>query len=428
MKESQKIECSKIAAVLCARFLKMEKRIKNWKYHREKQMTEGIDNPRAEINAIDAELLRLLNKRAEIALKVGEVKRRDDISLCDPNREREVLTRLCEQNPGPLDEQNVTNIFQRIIDECLHVQQREFHSSATEDDAAAAVNINNLKRDARVAFLGAPGSFSEEAAIGLLGESCKTVSRPTFEELFKAVNEKRADYILVPLENSLVGSVHRCYDLLLESSLNIVAEIISPISHFLIGGEESSLESVKTVESQPVALEQCGRFFAEHPEIKKVEASDTASSVRRAVESRDPTRAAIAGKRAALIYGGKILAEHLEDHPENYTRFALLASQSAAAASDGSGQGNKVSLIVRLPNRPGALHEALRPFVRRGIDLLRIEGRPIKGRPWQYNFFLDIQAPASKSELRGALDEIRAQAEEVRFLGQYSSVSVSNNQ
>ncbi len=384
-------------------------------------MEETTDNPRAAIDTIDDELLRLLNNRAELALKVGAVKRRGDTSLCDHHREREVLTRLCHQNPGPFDEQNVTSIFQRIIDECLHVQLRAFHLPAA-DAGGADVQLTHLVGDARVAFQGERGAFSEEAALELLGETCKPVPRPTFEDLFRAVDEGDADYLLAPLENSLMGSVHRCYDLLLESSLSIVAEIIWPISHFLIGCRGASFETIETVESHPVALAQCERFFAAHPHLNRAATDDTAGSVRRVVESGDTAKAAIAGRRAANIYGGIILREHLEDHSENYTRFALLAPNP-----DGADRGNKISLVVRLAHRPGALHDALRPFVRRGIDLLRIESRPIKGRPWQYNFYLDLQAPASESELRGALDEIRERAEEVRYLGRYSSMDISKS-
>jgi prephenate dehydratase/chorismate mutase len=384
-------------------------------------MNEGKGNPRAEIDAIDDEVLRLLNQRAAIALKVGEVKRRNDTSLCDHNREREVLTRLCRQNLGPLDEQNVTNIFQRVIDECLHVQQRAYHTSSADDDKTQ-IEINPSIGKGRVAILGERGTFSEEAAGELLGESFESVPRPTFDKLFTAIDEGKADYILAPLENSLVGSVHRCYDLLLESSLCIAAEIILPISHFLIGCPGASLDSLETVESHPVALAQCERFFAQHAHLKRVAANDTAGSVRRVLESGDTSRAAIAGKRAAVIYGGVILQEHLEDHAENYTRFALLSPNP-----DVSEKGGKISLVVRLAHRPGALHDALRPFVRRGIDLLKIESRPIKERPWQYNFYLDLQAPASESELRGAIEEIRGQAEEVRHLGRYSTVEIPND-
>jgi prephenate dehydratase/chorismate mutase len=384
-------------------------------------MTEKKGNPRAEIDAIDDELLRLLNKRAAIALRVGETKRQDGASLCDHNRERDVLTRLCGQNPGPLSEQNILNIFQRIIDECLHIQQRAFHISPANTDKTQ-LNIKNIAGKGRVAILGERGTFSEEAAKRLLGENCESVPRPTFDELFKAIDENRADYILAPLENSLVGSVHRCYDLLLESSLCIAAEIVIPISHFLIGCRGASLESIKVVESHPVALAQCERFFAAHPHLKRAAADDTAGSVKRVIESGDLSKAAIAGKRAADIYGGVILQEHLEDHPENYTRFALLAPNL-----DFSDEGSKISLVIRLAHRPGALHDALRPFVRRGIDLLKIESRPIKERPWQYNFYLDLQAPSSESELRGALDEIREQAEEVRFLGRYTTLEIPND-
>lgn len=384
-------------------------------------MNEKRDNPRAEIDAIDDELLRLLNERAAIALRVGAVKRLNDTSLCDPHREREVLARLSKLNSGPLEEQNITNIFQRIIDESLQVQQRAYQTSS-ENVGAAKAETNNFYENGRVAFLGERGTFSEEAVIKLLGESYKTVSRPTFENLFTAIDDGAADYILAPLENTLVGAVHRSQDLLLKSSLGIMAEIILPIAHFLIGGKGASLETVETVESHPVALGQCENFFAANPHIRRVAADDTAGSVRRVVESGDVTRAAIAGRRAAAIYGGAILQEHLEDQKENYTRFVLLAAQP-----EESSRGNKISLILKLAHRPGALHDALRPFVRRGIDLLKIESRPIKERPWQYNFYLDLQAPASESELRGALDEIREQAEEFRFLGRYSVIEIAND-
>ncbi len=374
-----------------------------------------INNPRAEIDAIDSEILRLLNKRAEIALRVGSVKKRDDASLCDTTREREVLARLRRENSGPFDEHSVSNIFQRIIDESLQLQQKTYYKTAE-----SAAEVVRPAGKSRVAFLGERGTFSETAALAVMGADCKTISRPTFEELFKAIDDGKADYILTPLENSLVGSVHRCYELLIKSSLNIIAEVILPISHFLIGCQESSMETIETVESHPVALAQCERFFAAHPFLKGVAADDTAGSVKRAVESGNITRAAIGGRRAAEIYGGKILREHIEDHAENYTRFALLS-----AASDDSNKGGKISLVVRLKHQPGALHNALRTCVRRDIDLLKIESRPIKDSPSEFNFYLDLRAPSSESELRGALEDIREQAKSVRYLGRYSTVQVS---
>jgi prephenate dehydratase/chorismate mutase len=374
-----------------------------------------INDPRAEIDAIDSELIRLLNKRAEIALRVGAAKTSVDISLCDPNRENEVLTRMRGENSGPLDETSIANIFQRIIDESLHLQQKTYHLPT--DGRAAESDAGSLAGNKRVAVLGERGTFSEEAAFGILGDDCKTVSFPTFDDLFGAIDTGAADLILVPLENSLIGSVHPCYELLLKSSLNIVAEVILPVSHFLIACREATLDTIETVESHPAALAQCERFFSAHPDLRRVSGDDTAGSVRRAVESGDISRAGIGSRRTAEIYGGRILREHLEDHAGNYTRFGLLSRDP-----DDGGLGSKISLVVRLRHESGALHSALRPFVRRGIDLLKIESRPIKDAPGQFNFYLDLQASPNEGELRGALDDIRELAEEVRYLGRYSTI------
>lgn len=380
-------------------------------------MAEGeISNPRIEIDAIDNEILRLLNQRAGIALRVGAAKTSADSSLCDPNREREVISRLQSENPGPLDGLSVANIFERIIDESLSLQQKTYQrNSSTAGDGLAAVT--SMTQSSRVAVLGDRGTFSEEAALGILGDDCQTVSFPTFEDLFSAIDAGKADFVLAPLENSLIGSVHRCVDLLLEGSLNIIADIYLPVTHYLIACPEATIETLRTVESHPAALAQCRRFFAAHPDITSVPADDTAGSVRRAVESGDVSRAGIGGKRAAEIYGGKILRGHIEDHPENFTRFALLSREPKNDLT-----GSKISLVIRLRHEPGSLHNALRPFVRRGIDLLKIESLPIRSFPGKFNFYLDLQAPAIEGDLSGALEEIRDLADDVRFLGRYPTI------
>ena len=372
-----------------------------------------------EIDAIDIELLRLLNMRAAIALRVGAAKTSVETSLCDPNREKEVLLRLRQENTGPLDEHSIDNIFQRIIDESLLLQQKTYQQPFANSDSLE-IEVMRLTGKSRVAFLGARGTFSEEAVLGILGDGCQTVSFPTFEALFTAIDVGKADLILTPLENSLIGSVHRCVDLLLDSSLHIIADVILPVSHYLVACPAASMDTIQTVESHPAALAQCRRFFAAYPHLKSVPADDTAGSVRRAVESGDITRAGIGGKRTAEIYGGKILREHLEDNSENYTRFALLSGNP-----ENEGTGSKISIVLKLKNQPGALHNALSPFVRRRIDLLKIESLPIRNLPGQFNFYLDVRAPAIEGDLSGALDEIREQVEEVRFLGRYSTIRLS---
>ena len=282
--------------------------------------------------------------------------------------------------------------------------------------------MNDSKTRTRVGFQGERGAFSEEAALTLLGEEIDLVPRATFDSLFASVNEGVADRILAPLENTLAGSVHRSYDLLLESSLLFTAEVIIPIVHHLIGCPNSTFDSIRSVESHPVALAQCERFFNDHPQIERVVSEDTAGSVRSIIEHDDPTRAAIAGERAAIVYGGTILQRHLEDDPHNYTRFVLLEPES-----DRQREGDKLSLVLELSHRPSALHHALVPFARRGINLLKIESRPIKGRPWQYRFYLDLQASTQDSKVASALRELERCAEKVRILGCYPSYAIKTS-
>jgi len=302
------------------------------------------------------------------------------------------------------------------------------------------------RKTIRVAFQGEPGAFSEAAAIQLLGDWITTVPCPTFDATFRSVLEGAADALLVPVENSLAGSVVRVYDLLLESDLGIVAETILPIEHHLIGCPGTSLKDIRSVASHPMALAQCEKFFLRHPGLKRVPAEDTAGSVRDVLTRGDKSAAGIAGRRAALHYGGVILAESIQDNAENFTRFVLLipvsressgesvntATAASPAVSDlmaelrvrqieqfASGSLLKMSVALRLAHKPGALLAALEPFARHGINLMKIESRPIHGSPWVYQFFLDLLAE-SPAQLQAALAEVRRATDFLRILGLYS--------
>jgi prephenate dehydratase len=298
---------------------------------------------------------------------------------------------------------------------------------------------------ARVAFQGEHGAFSEAAAIQLLGEEIATVPRATFDSAFHAIAEGAADALLAPVENSLAGSVVRVYDLLLESNLGIVAETILPIEHHLIGCPGATLADLRSVSSHPMALAQCERFFQAYPNLKRVPAEDTAGSVRDVLASGDKSAAGIAGRQAALRYGGVILSESIQDNAENFTRFVLLTPMPTAEADAISGSvpyeypGTvklmidlrtrqmaqttspstfKMSIALRLAHKPGALLAALEPFAQRGINLLKIESRPIHGRPWEYQFFLDVQTE-SPEQIKAAMQAVRAATSFSRILGLY---------
>lgn len=280
---------------------------------------------------------------------------------------------------------------------------------------------------ARVAFQGEPGAFSEAAAIQLLGEKITPVPRPTFDATFRAIGEGAADALLVPVENSLAGSVVRVFDLLLESKLSIVAETILPIEMHLISPPGATLAGIRSVASHPMALAQCERFFAAHPKWKRVPAEDTAGSVREALARGDKSHAAIAGHRAAEHYHGVILAESIQDNAENFTRFVLLLP-AKQAAENSNPDARKMTIAMRLAHRPGSLLAAIEPFARHGVNMLKIESRPIHGRPWEYQFFLDVEAEA-RERLEDALEEARKVTSELRVLGLYGAAqSASRNQ
>src|SRR6266576_5664 len=235
----------------------------------------SIDDWRSRIDGLDKQLLRLLNERAGTALKVGESKKEAGASLCDHTREREVIERLSAANEGPLDDRAIVELYRAIIHESRRIQNLANQPSPESSALRFSGAGNGLRR---VAFQGAQGAFSEEAAIKLLGEEITLVPRPSFESLFEGINDQSADCIMAPIENSLAGFVHACYDLLLDSKLYISGEVIIPITHYLIGCAGASFAGIKTVESHPVALDQCRRFLAATPQIRRIAAEDTAGS------------------------------------------------------------------------------------------------------------------------------------------------------
>jgi prephenate dehydratase len=284
-------------------------------------------------------------------------------------------------------------------------------------------NLQDELAKSRIAFQGEPGAFSEAAALKLLGRGITTVPRSTFESAFRAVAEDAADALLAPIENSLAGSVLRVYDLLLESDLVMVAEVILPIEHHLVAIPGTKLEEIRSVASHPMALAQCEHFFSSHGHLKRIPAEDTAGSVREVLTRGDRSAAAIAGRRAAEHYRAEILTENIEDNAENFTRFVLLVPPIRASALGAPGAG-KMSIVLRLAHRPGSLLASLQPFAVHGVNLLKIESRPIHGRPWEYQFFLDIEAE-DPVHLHAAVNAARPATSELRVLGLYAPARTS---
>lgn len=264
----------------------------------------------------------------------------------------------------------------------------------------------------RVAFQGEPGAFSEEAGYGYF-EAAEMVPHESFEAIFKDVTSGDCQSGLIPIENSLAGSIHQNYDLLLQHDLHIVGEYFLRVRHCLIGFPEVEISEIKRVISHPQALGQCAGYLR-NLGVKIEPGYDTAGSVRILKERMDRTMAAIASKRSAQIHEMQILEEDIEDNPENYTRFLEISPQPVIPEKDA-----KTSIVFTLKSQPGALFKALSVFALRDIDLTKIESRPLAGSLWEYLFYIDFIGAIQNESVKRALDHLSEYATMLRVLGSY---------
>jgi len=283
-------------------------------------------------------------------------------------------------------------------------------------DKAKMLRVSDRLEGAPVqaAYAGVPGSFSHKACRQFFGEDVPLKNCSSFREVFDLVDGSQATFGILPLENSLTGSIHENYDLLLEYDLSIIGEVTLRVKHNLIGHKNASLDGITRIYSHPQVFRQCKEFLAAHPDWDRIACQDTATCVSRVKEHNDPGEAAIAGEEAARLYQMAVLKEGIEMNPRNFTRFVVIAKQG-----DLPGLKNKTSLIYSVSNRPGSLFETLRVFADHSINLVKLESRPIHDRPWQYLFYVDVDLDLSTEANRHLLEELRAKTEYFKYLGSY---------
>ncbi len=265
-----------------------------------------------------------------------------------------------------------------------------------------------------VAFQGELGAFSQRASENVFGPRIRPIPCVTFDDVFEMVTRRKSDLGIIPIENSLAGSIHQNFDLLVQHPLEAIAETYVRIEHHLIAHPGASLRTIRQIYSHPVALAQCQRFLRRVKRIEKVSFYDTAGSVKHIKEHGRLEAAAIASADAARIYGMAILKRSIEDNRENYTRFLALARRGAYPQG-----GAKTTLVFGLKNEPGALFKALSVFALRNIDLTKIESRPIHGKPWEYLFYIDLQSDVRTRDCRNALRHLREMTLYFKVLGSY---------
>ncbi|HYU00871.1 MAG TPA: prephenate dehydratase [Gemmatimonadales bacterium] len=268
----------------------------------------------------------------------------------------------------------------------------------------------------RIAFQGEPGAFSEEALF-LLAPDAESQPHREFRDVARAVLEHRADLGLLPIENSVVGSIATNFDLIAESALAIVGEVVSAVHHCLLGVPGAQRAALRRVLSHPVALAQCERFLRELVGVEVVAFYDTAGAAAEVARRKDASLGAVAGVLAARRYGLDVLAERIEDEPHNQTRFLLVARDATTPPADAAA---KTTLRLKLPHRPGTLARALAPFAEAGLNLTKLESRPDRSTPWEYLFYLDVEGRAGEPAMRSALAALATQGAVITLLGEYA--------
>jgi chorismate mutase/prephenate dehydratase len=350
-----------------------------------------IDSLRERIDRIDAHVLKLLNQRARLALRIGHAKMRRRSEVYVPGRERGIYDQLFALNQGPLPNEAVRAIYREII-------------------SASRV----LEKPLCIAYLGPEATFTHIAAREQFGSQATFVSAETIPQVFAAVERGHADYGAVPVENSTEGVVGTTLDMFVESPLNILSELSLEIRHCLLS-HSGFLKRIKRVLSHPQSLAQCRRWLATH--LPGVPVEETTSNARAAeIAAQDSAAAAIAGKLAAERYGLKIVAEGIQDQSANLTRFVVIGQPQDNSLSTGH---DKTSILFSVRDEVGVLYRMLKPFAENRINLIHIESRPLKGRPWEYLFFLDVEGHLHEERIDRAVQELAKGCLFVKVLGSY---------
>ncbi len=350
----------------------------------------SLEDLRKQIDRVDEQIVRLIAERMRTAQEIGQEKRQRGLPVEDLSREQEVLARVREiAEREKISVEGVEAIYRRII------------------------NLSKSVEGLRVAFQGELGAYSEEAAVSFFGPAIDLTPCETLEMVFDKVERGDAHFGVVPIENSLEGSISRAYDLMLESNLKVRGEIELRVIHCLIANPGARLDLVRRVYSHPQALGQCGMFLR-HLDAQLIPTYDTAGSVKMIKERGITDGAAIASLRAAEIYGMEVLAQEIEDNPNNFTRFFVLAKHDHPRTGK-----DKTSIVFSVSHRPGALYNLLRELAASQVNLTKIESRPTRQRPWEYNFYLDFEGHREDTAPREALSKIEEVALFVKVLGSY---------
>lgn len=366
------------------------------------------------IDKIDNEMIRLFEERMKVCENVAEYKIRTGKKVLDPERERQKLSSLREKAHGEFNQLGAQELFQQIM---AISRKRQYQllteHGVTEEEKLEMVDELPLN-DVTVVFQGVEGAYSYAAMREYFQDDIQSYHVKTWRDAMEEVVAGRADYAVLPIENSTAGIVAGIYDLLTEYELSIVGEQIIRPEHVLLGLPEASIDDISCVCSHPQALAQCGEYLETHPTWEKKETENTAGSAKKVREDADKTQAAIASRQAGELYGLKILAENICYNGQNATRFVIVSKKTIYVKD-----AHKISIFFELPHESGTLYNMLSHIIYNGLNMTKIESRPILGRNWEYRFFVDFEGNLRDSAVKNALRGIEAEANRMRILGNY---------
>jgi chorismate mutase/prephenate dehydratase len=352
-------------------------------------MDDRLKPLRDAIDVVDRRLVELLNERARLASEVGRVKHEVNAPVYRPEREAQVLDKVAALSQGPLEPASVRSVYREVIAAC-----------------------RGLERPIAVAYLGPPGTFSEMALRKQFGATVIADPCGSIDEVMRDVEAGTTDYGIVPIENSTEGSITRTLDLLLATTLSIIAEVSLPVHHNLLT-RRGDMQGVSRICAHSQALAQCVNWLNQHhAPLERAAVSSNAEAARLA--SVDPTVAAIAGESAVALYGLQVVASHIQDDPANRTRFVVVGRQSTTPSGK-----DKTSLILSVPNKAGAVYQMLTPLAQHGVSMSRFESRPARGGTWEYWFYVDIEGHEQDPKIAAALAELRDRCAFYKSLGSY---------
>lgn len=366
---------------------------------------------RKEIDSIDRQIVELFERRMQVSKNVAEYKKNTGMAVFDKEREKSKLETLEGLASNDFNRHGIEELFTQIMSMSRKLQYALLKASFGEEFVPVDALAGQVSK---VVFFGARGSYSEQAMEDYFGAVKESFPAAAFREVMAKVKSGEADYGVLPIENTTTGGITDIYDLLSEFDNYIVGEHVVKIEHALLGIPGTAIDSLRTVYSHPQGIMQCGAFLSGHPLIDTVETMSTSGCAKKVMEDKDPTQAAIAGKRAAGLYGLEVLKDCINDNDKNSTRFIIIANTRKYTRD-----ANKVSISFTLPHESGTLYNMLSHIIYNNLNMTKIESRPLAGRPFEYRFFVDFEGNLKEPGVINTLNGIQAEALDFRIFGNY---------